>query len=146
MGISLAVGENKTLLTHFQVIPILIDQIRDMQDHDAILVKMKEDVKNGLQRNFSVRDYETLVMGNRLCVPSNHDLKKQILEEAHSSAYVMHPGSTNMNLTLKDHYWWQGMKREIAEFVSHCLTCQQVKTEHQRPAGLSQPLPIPEWK
>ena len=32
------------------------------------------------------------------------------------------------------------MKRDIAEFVSRCLTCQQVKTEHQKPAGLLQSL------
>ena len=38
------------------------------------------------------------------------------------------------------------MKREVAEFVARCLICQQVKAEHQRPAGLLQPLPIPEWK
>lgn len=38
------------------------------------------------------------------------------------------------------------MKKDIAEYVSKCLTCQQVKAEHQRPAGTLQPLPIPEWK
>ena len=38
------------------------------------------------------------------------------------------------------------MKREIAEFVSKCLTCQPIKIEHQKPAGLLQPLSIPEWK
>ena len=38
------------------------------------------------------------------------------------------------------------MKREIADYVSRCLTCQQVKAEHQRPTGLLQPLQIPEWK
>ncbi|GAB2273107.1 hypothetical protein Dimus_039012 [Dionaea muscipula] len=38
------------------------------------------------------------------------------------------------------------MKRQIAEFVSQCLTCQQIKDEHQRPAGKLQPLSIPEWK
>jgi len=39
-----------------------------------------------------------------------------------------------------------GMKRDVAEFVSKCLTCQQVKAEHQVPAGLLHPLPVPEWK
>ncbi|XP_073119156.1 uncharacterized protein [Henckelia pumila] len=39
-----------------------------------------------------------------------------------------------------------GIKRDIARFVSECLTCQQVKAEHQRPAGLLKPLPIPKWK
>ena len=38
------------------------------------------------------------------------------------------------------------MKKEIARYVSKCLTCQQVKIEHQKPGGLLQPLPIPEWK
>ncbi|KZV54294.1 hypothetical protein F511_31650 [Dorcoceras hygrometricum] len=37
------------------------------------------------------------------------------------------------------------MKRDIARFVSECLTCQLVKAEHQRPAGLLKPLSIPEW-
>ena len=47
---------------------------------------------------------------------------------------------------LKERYWWVGMKREIAEYVAQCDVCQRVKAEHQRPAGLLQPLPIPEWK
>lgn len=38
------------------------------------------------------------------------------------------------------------MKREIADWVSRCLTCQKIKAEHQRPSGLLQPLEIPEWK
>ena len=38
------------------------------------------------------------------------------------------------------------MKKDVAEFVSRCLICQQVKAEHQRPAGLLRSLPIPLWK
>jgi hypothetical protein len=38
------------------------------------------------------------------------------------------------------------MKRDIAEFVAFCDTCQRVKVEHQRPTGLLQPLKVPEWK
>ena len=38
------------------------------------------------------------------------------------------------------------MKSEVAEYIARCLECQQVKAEHQHPAGLLQPLPIPEWK
>ena len=44
------------------------------------------------------------------------------------------------------YYWWPGMKKDVVEFVAKCLTCQQIKAEHQRPAGLLQPLQIPEWK
>ena len=38
------------------------------------------------------------------------------------------------------------MKRDVAEFVEWYSTCQQVKAEHQRPAGPSQPLEILVWK
>ena len=34
----------------------------------------------------------------------------------------------------------------MAEYLAHCIECQQVKDEHQHPARLLQPLPIPEWK
>ena len=38
------------------------------------------------------------------------------------------------------------MKRDVTEYVSKCLTCQQVQVEHQVPTGLLNPLPIPQWK
>ncbi|WVZ62478.1 hypothetical protein U9M48_012226 [Paspalum notatum var. saurae] len=47
---------------------------------------------------------------------------------------------------LKQKFWWYGMKREVAEYVALCDVCQRVKAEHQKPAGLLQPLKIPEWK
>jgi len=38
------------------------------------------------------------------------------------------------------------MKQEVPDYVVKCLTCQRVKIEYQRPAGLLQPLDVPEWK
>ena len=42
-------------------------------------------------------------------------------------------------------YWW-GLKKDITHYVERCLTCLQVKVEHQRPYGKLQPLEIPMWK
>ena len=47
---------------------------------------------------------------------------------------------------LRRQYYWSGMKRHVGDFVRRCLMCQQVKAEHQRPAGLLQPLEVAEWK
>ena len=69
-----------------------------------------------------------------------------MLGEAHSSRYSIHPGITKMYQDLRELYWWKGMKRDVFDYVSRCLNCQQVKFEHRRPAGLAQALPIPEWK
>nr|CAI44621.1 B1168G10.5 [Oryza sativa Japonica Group] len=88
----------------------------------------------------------TVWLGERICVPDNKDLKDAILKEAHDTLYSIHPGSTKMYQDLKERFWWASMKREIAEYVAVCDVCQRVKAEHQKPAGLLQPLKIPEWK
>jgi hypothetical protein len=79
-------------------------------------------------------------------VPDVKDLRKLILSEAHDTAYSIHPGSTKMYYDLKERFWWYGMKRSVAKYVAICDTCQRVKAEHQRPAGLLQPMKILEWK
>ena len=38
------------------------------------------------------------------------------------------------------------MKRDVARFVSQCDVYRRVKAQYQKPAGLLQPLEIPEWK
>jgi len=47
---------------------------------------------------------------------------------------------------LEEFYWWPNMKKEIVEYVTRYGVCQQVKVEHQKPAGPLQPLLIPKWK
>ena len=68
------------------------------------------------------------------------------MDEAHHSVYAMHPGSTKIYRMLKGNYQWKGKKGDVSEFLSNCLTCQQVKVEHKHPTGLLQSLSIPEWK
>ncbi|KAL4018058.1 hypothetical protein IC575_021647 [Cucumis melo] len=95
---------------------------------------------------FSISSDDGLMFEGRLCVPEDSAVKTELLTEAHSSPFTMHPGSTKMYQDLRSVYWWRGMKRDVAEFVSRCLVCQQVKAPRQHPAGLLQPLSVPGWK
>ena len=88
---------------------------------------------------FCVSDDGVLRYEGRLCVPSSVDLKNEILSEAHKSPYLVYPGSTKMYRDLRVHYWWVNMKRKVARFEEQCLTCHQVKAEHQRPSSLLKP-------
>ena len=63
-------------------------------------------------------------------VPDVANLREEILEEAHFAAYSVHPGATKMYHSIRDLYWWDGLKKDIDEYVAKCLTCQQVKAEH----------------
>ena len=146
LGVGLELTDSGVLLATFHVRPVLINWIRELQIQDPQIVKLRGEVESGQRGDLSLREDGTVVMGQRLCVLDVGDVRREIMEEAHSSAYAMHPGSTKMYHTLKEHYWWKGIKRDIAEFISRCLTCQQVKAEHQKPVGLLQSLPIPQWK
>lgn len=79
-------------------------------------------------------------------MPNDPELKKDIMTEAYQSPYSIHPGGTKMYRDLKQNFWWPKIKANVAQFVSKCLVCQQVKAKHQRPAGKLFPLPVPEWK
>ena len=147
LGVILEVEDSGALLATFHVRPLLMDQIIAGQSQDPQIIKLKEEIEKKKKKpEFQIRDDGMIVKGQRMCVPENGELKRDIMEETHSSAYAMHPGSTKMYRTLKEHYWWNGMKKEIASFVYSYLTYQQVKAEHQKPAGKIQLLPIPVWK
>ncbi|KAJ0538417.1 putative nucleotidyltransferase, Ribonuclease H [Helianthus annuus] len=83
---------------------------------------------------------------SRIWVPKQGNLRSKILEEAHKSRYTVHPGNNKMYQDLRTNFWWIGMKKDIAEYVSKCLTCSQVKAEHQKPSSLLQQLEMPVWK
>nr|GFC67248.1 retrotransposon protein, putative, Ty3-gypsy subclass [Tanacetum cinerariifolium] len=92
-----------------------------------------------------LKDYDTNIQYH----PGKENVVADALSrksEAHSSPFSVHPGSTKMYQDLKQYFWWSGMKRDVATFVSKCLICQQVKIEHQRASGLLQQLDIPVWK
>ena len=77
-------------------------------------------------------------------VPQLTDLREEILREFHCSRFVVHPSGTKMYQDLRRQYYWSGMNRHVGDFVRRCLTCQQVKAEHQKPAWLLQPLEVTE--
>ncbi|GJU43295.1 reverse transcriptase domain-containing protein [Tanacetum coccineum] len=119
---------------------------------DRILMAQKEVVDEivGLQKvldeMIELRNDGVLYYLDRIWVPLKGDVRTLIMDEAHKSKYSVHPGADKMYYDLRDRYWWPGMKKDIAEYVSRCLTCLKVKAEHQRPSGLLQQPEIPIWK
>nr|GFB28911.1 reverse transcriptase domain-containing protein [Tanacetum cinerariifolium] len=71
---------------------------------------------------------------NMIAKGLNGGVRTKIMDEAHKMRYSVHPRADKMYYDLRDMYWWSGMKKEIAIYVSKCLTCTTVKVEHQRPS------------
>jgi hypothetical protein len=88
-----------------------------------------------------------LKTGNgRIVIPNDAELRRDILDKAHQTRYTVHPGNNKMYQDLKNKFWWCGMKRDIAEYVAQCPSCQLMKAEHQILAQELQPLDVPMWK
>nr|GEV24234.1 putative reverse transcriptase domain-containing protein [Tanacetum cinerariifolium] len=100
----------------------------------------------GLETHFERRDNGGIYFFERIWIPSVGDVRKLIMDEAHASRYSIHSDADKMYYDLKDLYWWPGMKKDIAEYISRCLTCSKIKSKHQKPSGLLQQPEIPEWK
>nr|GEZ54001.1 putative reverse transcriptase domain-containing protein [Tanacetum cinerariifolium] len=101
---------------------------------------------HGLDQQMERKEDESLYFIDCIWVPLEGGVRMIIMDEAHKAMYSVHSGADKMYHDLRDMYWWLGMKRDIATYVSKYLTCSKVKAEHQRPSGSLQQPKIPEWK
>jgi hypothetical protein len=124
----------------------LEDQIRQAQKGCPEIEEVKSLMERGKAADYRLDGQGTLWLKDHICVPQNKEIRDSILKEAHDSRYSIHPSYMKMYKDLKVRFWWEKMREDIAEYIARCDTCQRVKAEHQRPAGLLQPLEIPAWK
>ncbi|GKA87699.1 putative reverse transcriptase domain-containing protein [Tanacetum coccineum] len=99
-----------------------------------------------LDQQMERKEDESLYFMHHIWVPLVGGVRTIIMDEAHKTRYSVHSEADKMFHDLRDMYWWSGIKRDIATYVSKCLTCSKVKAEHQRPSSLLQQPEIPEWK
>ncbi|GKG34369.1 putative reverse transcriptase domain-containing protein, partial [Tanacetum coccineum] len=83
----------------------------------------------GLDNQMERRSDGALYYLDRIWVPLTGDVRTLIIDEAHKSRYSVHPGADKMYYDLRDMYWWPGIKKDIALYVSKCLTCSKVKAD-----------------
>ena len=127
--------------------PYLLSRVIESKWQDAEIVSIKDRVQSGTgDEGWIVHTDGSLRYRGRVVVPQLTDLREEILREFHCSRFSVHPGGTKMYQDLRRQYYWSEMKRHVGDFVRQCLTCQQVKAEHQKPARLLQPLEVAEWK
>ncbi|GJU28996.1 putative nucleotidyltransferase, ribonuclease H [Tanacetum coccineum] len=142
MEVELVVRSSEGYVASLKIEPNLILRIKEAQKDDGESWPVIQNLKEGKQVEFWVDDHGVIWYGNRLCVPDDSSLREAILTEAHNSPFSIHPVSTKMYRDLKQNFWWNGKKHDVARFVAKYLTCQQVKIEHQRASGLLQPIDI----
>ncbi|XP_028801970.1 uncharacterized protein LOC114757145 [Neltuma alba] len=110
----------------------IIEQIKKAQQRDQLADTLKARVLRNETKDFEITQERILKYKRRTYIPPNLEIKGRILEEAYKSCYTIHPGMTKMHWDLKESFWWPSMKRDVTDYMSRYLTCQKVKTEHQK--------------
>lgn len=67
-----------------------------------------------------------------------------MLQEFHETPIGGHAGVERTFMQLSASFYWEGMRKDVKDYVSNCVTCQTVKYSTAAPSGLLQPLEVPE--
>ncbi|KAH0673099.1 hypothetical protein KY284_024186 [Solanum tuberosum] len=123
----------------------LVSKLRELNKHDASLVALRQQLQDDPA---SLLDYSfhggLLLFRNRLVISTDLTLRKLLLQELHASTTGGHAGIARTFHRLSSNFYWQGIRSNVNDFVSHCQVCQQMKDTQLNPTGLLQPLPIPD--
>jgi hypothetical protein len=146
--------EKKVHKSHATTISMYRTEIKDIileasnvdLQYRGQVAKLQQHERPQTQGSYTLGTYGLLLYKNRVYVPNVGELKLVILKEMHNVAYAGHLGYHKTMATVKNHYFWQGRKKEIVEYIARCMECQKVKVGYRHPAGLLQALPILEWK
>lgn len=90
------------------------------------------------------RKQQLLLYNDKIVVPSDSMIRKELLQEFHSSKIGGHAGGFRTYARISSQFFWHGLRKDVKDFVRACLVCQQAKTANTHPGGLLQPLPIPQ--
>lgn len=123
----------------------LQSEIQQLQQQDKLCL----DKIQALQSNTSSDSEFSWQQGllwkkGKLVIPDVSQLRSRLMYEYHSTPIGGHTGSLRTFVRMSQQFYWQGMRRDIKDFVKNCMICQQAKSNHTHPNGLLQPLPIPQ--
>jgi hypothetical protein len=99
-------------LNHLSVEATLRDDIvlAQQRSKGVRIIKQKMTQDEGKYKYFRKDPEGVLWFNERIVIPKDHKLRRQIMDEAHLSKFSMHPGSTKMYQDLKQSFWWTRMK------------------------------------
>ncbi|XP_070057206.1 uncharacterized protein [Nicotiana tomentosiformis] len=115
--VRLDIPEPSRVLAYIVVQSSLFECFKAHQYDDPHLLVLKNTVHRGGDKKSIIGKDDVIQIEGRLCVPNVDGLSKLILQEAHCSWYSIHPGATKISHDLKQHYWWQRMKKDIVGHV-----------------------------
>ena len=132
---------------HLAVMHVVVDTnilptLKGAYHGDEYAQKCLRSFANGEKvAHLSLKDGVIYFKQQRLYVPQV--VRKEVMYECHDTLWAGHPGGDKTMEMLTRRYFWPHMDKEVEAYVRGCQVCQQDKAERCKPAGLLQPLSIP---
>lgn len=121
-----------------------LEEVQAQLQGDPYIQQLVADLREGRphMEGFTVENGLVLYKG-RIVIPPKSPLVHKLLTFYHDSPSGGHSGDLKTYLRMASEWYWAGMRRMVAQYVKECQVCQQNKASTQSPAGLLQPLPLP---
>ena len=115
----------------------LQERILDSKKHDeeatnalkTLLDEGPTDLKHDL-KDWTIQEKDgkkMLFYQQRAYVPDDLEIRRDIVKKHHDSPTIGHPGELGTFNTVKEFYWWPGMRKFIKLYIEGCAECQQYK-------------------
>ncbi|KAL4019190.1 hypothetical protein IC575_022834 [Cucumis melo] len=122
-------------------ISVVCEEVDKDEGLQKIVAKLKKEQE--VDGKFEWKNGRLLYKG-RLVLPQTSSLIPRLLHTFHDSVLGGHSGFLRTYKRMSGELYWQGMKNDIKNYVEQCEVCQRNKYEATKPAGVLQPLPIPD--
>ncbi|TYK14722.1 Transposon Ty3-G Gag-Pol polyprotein [Cucumis melo var. makuwa] len=117
------------------------EEVENDEELQQIVEKLKKEQEVG--GKFEWKNGRLLYKG-RLVLSQTSSLIPRLLHTFHDSVLGGHSGFLRTYKRMSGELHWQGMKNDVKKYVEQCEICQRNKYEATKPAGVLQPLPIPD--
>ena len=81
-----------------------------------------------------------------MVIPHFADLREKLLHEFHNTPSAGHLGVNRTAKLIEKDYWWPTLRADVLSHLRSCGSCQRNKGATQRPYGVLQPLPVPDYQ
>jgi Integrase zinc binding domain/Integrase core domain len=117
----------------------LRDRITKNKEYDFDVTKaielLQENGPTSIQNNLEdwrieeVDDKKTIFYKGKQYIPKDQELRRDILKLFHDHERAGHPGELETYNSVKQHYWWPGLRIFVKNYVKGCGICQQFKID-----------------
>ncbi|MGH7240309.1 MAG: RNase H-like domain-containing protein, partial [Candidatus Saccharimonadales bacterium] len=115
-----------------------VDHIKEGYLKDPFFINMRKNISSipGAQVQNGL-----LLIGNRLCLPADKEMRREFIHNAHDA--LGHFGDAKVTEVLRKSYFWPHMAKDIEKYCKTCDACQRYKSSTQAPVGPLHSLPVP---